>query len=309
MLSWLHHHLQCLSSTLTGLLRNPFSSIMSISVIAIALALPGGLYAALENVNEITVDFEHGAKLSLFLERNTDAQQGRKLAQKLTGHAAVQHVEIITPEEALAEFKARSGLREALDSLSRNPLPMVLQIYPVPDYAHDPERLNKLIDEFRGLSEVEIAQFDLEWIKRLNALIQLAHRAVWLLAAVLGLGVFLIIGNTIRLAIANRHDEIAITRLIGGTSAFIRRPFLYLGTLQGLFGALVALLVIQLLFSFLNEPVQQLSTLYGTRFSLVGLEWIPATLLVLSGALTGWLSSSVTVTVYLAHSERDRDTN
>lgn len=309
MNSWLHHHLKCLVSTLIGLLRNPFSSIMSISVIAIALALPGGLYAALENVNEITVDFEHGAKLSLFLDRSTNDKQGQQLAKKLADRAAIQHVEIITPEEALAEFKARSGLREALDSLSRNPLPMVLQVYPQPEMATDPERLNALVDELGALPEVEIAQFDLEWIKRLNALIELAHRAVWLLAAVLGLGVFLIIGNTIRLAIANRHDEIAITRLIGGTSAFIRRPFLYLGTLQGLFGAIVALLVIQFLFSFLNEPVQQLSSLYGTRFALYGLQTLPAATLVFAGSLIGWLSSSLTVSVYLARSEPERDTD
>lgn len=280
---------------------------MSISVIAIALALPGGLYAALENVNEITVDFEHGAKLSLFLHRKVKSEQGRQLADKLTKHAAVQHVEIITPDEALAEFKARSGLQEALDSLSRNPLPMVLQIYPQPDIAHEPEKLNALIKEFDALPEVEIAQFDLEWIKRLNALIKLAHRAVWLLAAVLGLGVFLIIGNTIRLAIANRHDEIGITRLIGGTGAFIRRPFLYLGTLQGLFGAIVALLVIQLLFSFLAESVQQLSTLYGTRFDLTGLKFIPSATLILGGALTGWLSASITVGVYLVKAEPEKD--
>jgi cell division transport system permease protein len=307
MMSWLHHHRQCLLDTLVDLLRNPFSSLMSVSVIAIALTLPGGLYAALANVNEITVDFEHGAQLSLFLEQKIEPEQALQLASKLQTRSTVQHVEVITPEQALAEFKARSGLREALDSLSRNPLPTVLQVYPTAEIAHAADQLNKLIQELGALPEVDLAQFDLEWVKRFNALIQLAHRVVWLMAVVLGLGIFLIIGNTIRLAIANRHEEIGIIRLIGGTDAFIRRPFLYSGTLQGLAGAILALLVIDLLLSFLSDPVQQLSTLYGTRFSLNGLLPAPAIALVLSGTLTGWLASRFTVGMYLRNADPGKE--
>ena len=307
MMSWLHHHRQCLLDTLVDMLRNPFSSLMSVSVIAIALTLPGGLYAALANVNEITVDFEHGAQLSLFLEQKIEPEQALQLASKLQTRSTVQHVEVITPEQALAEFKARSGLREALDSLSRNPLPTVLQVYPTAEIAHAADQLNKLIQELGALPEVDLAQFDLEWVKRFNALIQLAHRVVWLMAVVLGLGIFLIIGNTIRLAIANRHEEIGIIRLIGGTDAFIRRPFLYSGTLQGLAGAILALLVIDLLLSFLSDPVQQLSTLYGTRFSLNGLLPAPAIALVLSGTLTGWLASRFTVGMYLRNADPEKE--
>jgi len=281
---------------------------MSLSVIAIALALPGGMYAALDNVNEMTEDFEHGAKLSLFLDQDIDVEQGRRLAGQLAEKPAIEHVELITPEEAMAEFKARSGLRDALESLTHNPLPVVLQVYPAGDVARDPDRLELLIDDLSGREEVEIAQYDLEWVKRLNALIRLAHRAVWVLAAILGLGVFLIIGNTIRLAIANQHEEIGIVRLIGGTDAFIRRPFLYSGTLQALLGALLALLAIELIFTFLQEPVQRLSTLYGGRFELDGLGFTPALVLVLGGASTGWLSSRFTVGMYLLRAEPEKET-
>jgi cell division transport system permease protein len=203
----------------------------------------------------------------------------------------------------MEEFKSRSGLQNALNSLTSNPLPVVLLAYPKDEIARSAEKLARLIDELGKLKQVELSQFDLEWIKRLTALLELVTRAVWIIAFILGLGVFLVIGNTIRLAITNRQEEIRIIKLIGGTDAFVRRSFLYSGMLQGLLGGLLALLIIFLLFSFISAPTSSLSSMYGIAFSLDPLHFLPSLLLVSSGALIGWLSARVTVGVYLRQFE------
>ena len=303
MLVWLTRHLQTLIGALGDLSRNPFSSILSISVIAIALALPGGLFAALENINKFTAEFEHGAKISLFLAPQVSVKQAADLQQSIQQHDAIKLVELITPDQAMEEFKSRSGLQSALDSLTNNPLPVVLLAYPKDEIARSPEKLAGLIEELGKLKQVELSQFDIEWIKRLTALMELVTRAVWIIAFILGLGVFLVIGNTIRLAITNRQEEIRIIKLIGGTDAFIRRSFLYSGMLQGLLGGLLALLIIFLLFSFISAPTSSLSSMYGIAFSLDPLHFLPSLLLVSGGALIGWLSARVTVGVYLRQFE------
>ena len=303
MLVWLTRHLQTLVGALGDLSRSPFSSILSISVIAIALALPGGLFAALENINKFTSEFEHGAKISLFLAPQVSVKQATELQQSIQQHASIKLVELITPDQAMQEFKSRSGLQNALNSLTSNPLPVVLLAYPKDEIARSAEKLARLIDELGKLKQVELSQFDLEWIKRLTALLELVTRAVWIIAFILGLGVFLVIGNTIRLAITNRQEEIRIIKLIGGTDAFVRRSFLYSGMLQGLLGGLLALLIIFLLFSFISAPTSSLSSMYGIAFSLDPLHFLPSLLLVSSGALIGWLSARVTVGVYLRQFE------
>jgi len=303
MLVWFTRHLQTLVGALGDLSRNPFSTTLSVSVIAIALALPGGLFAALENINKFTAEFEHGAKISLFLSAEIDIRQATDLKQSLQQHPAIKHLELISPDQAMEEFKSRSGLQNALSSLTSNPLPVVLLVYPEDDIARSPDKLAELIEEFGKLKQVELSQFDLEWIKRLTALLELVTRAVWIIAIILGLGVFLVIGNTIRLAITNRQEEIRIIKLIGGTDAFIRRSFLYSGMLQGLLGGLLALLIIILLFSFISAPTSSLSSMYGIDFSLDPLQLLPSLLLVSSGAMIGWLSARVTVGVYLRQFE------
>ena len=303
MLAWFIRHLQTMVGALGDLSRNPFSSTLSISVIAIALALPGSLFAALENINKFTAEFEHGANISLFLAPEINIKQAKELKLTLEQHAAIKHIDLITPDQAMAEFKSRSGLADALDSLASNPLPFVLLAYPGDEIARSPTKLASLIDELGKLKQVELSQFDLEWIKRLTALLELLTRAVWVIAFILGLGVFLVIGNTIRLAITNRQEEIRIIKLIGGTDAFVRRPFLYSGMFQGLFGGLFALLVIFLLFSFVSTPTKALSSMYGIVFSLEPLHSLPSILLVSSGAAIGWLSARVTVGVFLRQFE------
>jgi len=299
MKAWLRHHADTLRRVFTDLLRNPFASIMSISVIAIALALPGGLYAALQNISTINVDFEHGAKVSLFLREDIDIEAAGMLRDSLQDHPRIRHIELISPEQAMAEFKRNSGLREALETLPRNPLPVVLVVHPQAQAARNRDELDELIAELGSLEPVEVSQFDLDWIRRLSAIVELAQRTVWVLAGILGLGVFLIVGNTIRLAIANRHEEIGIVKLIGGTDAFIRRPFLYYGLLQGLGGAFAALLIIELLFIYLAEPVTLLSRAYQGGIHLQGLGSGAAMLLVTGGGLLGWAAARLTVGVYL----------
>jgi cell division transport system permease protein len=303
MFIWINRHLQTFFGALGDLSRNPFSSILSITVIAIALALPGSLFATLDNIYRFTDEFEHGANISLFLEPGTSIDNAEQLKLSLTEHPMIKHLNLVTPEDAMLEFKQRSGLRDALDSLSNNPLPFVLVVYPEDEIARSPAKLTSLIDELGKLEIVELSQYDLEWIKRLTSLLELATRAVWVIAFILGLGVFLVIGNTIRLAIVNRQEEIRIIKLIGGTNAFVQRPFLYTGMLQGLFGGIIALVIIYLLFAYISAPAGALSMVYGMSFALEPLRIVPALVLVSSGAVIGWLSARITVGVYLRQFE------
>jgi cell division transport system permease protein len=303
MFIWINRHLQTFFGALGDLSRNPFSSILSITVIAIALALPGSLFAMLDNIYRFTDEFEHGANISLFLEPGTSIDNAEQLKLSLSEHPMIKHLNLVTPEDAMLEFKQRSGLRDALDSLSNNPLPFVLVVYPEDEIARSPAKLSSLIDELGKLEIVELSQYDLEWIKRLTSLLELATRAVWVIAFILGLGVFLVIGNTIRLAIVNRQEEIRIIKLIGGTNAFVQRPFLYTGMLQGLFGGIIALVIIYLLFAYISAPAGTLSMVYGMSFALEPLRIVPALVLVSSGAVIGWLSARITVGVYLRQFE------
>ena len=158
MFAWFLRHLQTLVGSLGELSRNPFSTILSVSVIAIALALPGGLFAALENINKFTDEFEHGAKISLFLSPEINIQKAKDLQTKLVKHQSIKHIELITPERAMKEFKSRSGLEDALNSLSKNPLPVVLLAYPEDETARSPAKLANLIEELGKLEQVEAGQ-------------------------------------------------------------------------------------------------------------------------------------------------------
>ncbi len=211
------------------------------------------------------------------------------------GIAAVQ---LITPDEALKEFRENSGFADALDALDSNPLPAVMVI--TPSISHSaPESAEALVEELRQMPEVDIAQLDLQWLRRFQALTEIAARGVLLLASLLALAVLLIIGNTIRLEIQNQKDEIEITKLIGGTNAFIRRPFLYTGFWYGLFGGLLAWLLVSINMWLLTGPVKKLAGLYHSNFTLTSIDVTSLLVLILSSALLGLFGSWIAVARHL----------
>ncbi len=284
-------HLQTLFYTLGQLARRPVSSLLTCAVIGIALALPAGLHLLLGNAQSVARGWDGTTQISLFLHQQVAESDGQALAAKLEREAAVAVASYISREAALAEFRELSGFGEALTALEENPLPAVVVVRPDARTVGGPESLESLRERLAALPEVEAAQLDMQWVKRLYALMDIGRRGIWFLGGVLGLAVLLVVGNTIRLAIQNRRDEIVITKLIGGTDAFIRRPFLYTGFWYGLIGGFIALALVAAGFWLLQAPVRQLAALYGGGFTLEGLDAV-ATLLLLGGGTALGLGGS-----------------
>jgi len=286
-------HLQAMLDSLGRMVRAPFSAALSVAVIGIALAMPTGLHVILKNLQGVSSGWEDAAQISLFLKKEVDPVAAQGFADELRGLPQAGDVTYISPERALEEFRQLSGYGDVLGNLGENPLPSIVLVRPAAAYGA-PGLVEALLSQLRSYPQVALAQLDMEWVKRLYALMEIGKRGVVVLAALLALAVLLILGNTIRLAIQNRRDEIEVHKLIGATDGFIRRPFLYSGLWHGLFGALVAWLLVSVSLMLLNGPVERLALLYGSRFSLGGLGWRASALLLLAGLVLGlsgaWLA-------------------
>lgn len=287
-------HFHVLTTTLAQLGRSLGGNLMTTMVIGIALALPATLHVFLSKVDSLGASWQESAQVSLFLKASLPAQALSGLTTELNSWPEIGSLEYISPEQALDEFKQSSGLGDALGFLDQNPLPGVIVVSPALAY-QTPVAVKALLQRLSQRPEVDLAQLDLEWLQRLYGLISLAERAVLLLGGLLALAVLFVIGNTIRLSILSRHDEIEVVKLIGGSDAFVRRPFLYNGMWFGLFGGLLAWLLVNTLLINLDVPVRQLAELYGSDFSL-GLVDIKTTLLLLLlgplfGLLGAWLAT------------------
>ncbi len=293
MINYLLRHAQVLFYTLGQLAHAPLATVLTLTVIGITLALPSGLYVMLDNLERLSTGWDRGAQISLFLKHDVSEAGALKLAQQIRALPTVTAVDFISRAAALDEFKRDSGFGAALNALDSNPLPAVLVVRPAA--SDNPVAVETLVATLARLPGVELAQLDIEWLRRLAAILQLAERAVLLLAALLSLAVLLIIGNTIRLAVVNRQTEIEIVQLVGGTAAFIRRPFLYTGLLQGLFGGLLAWVLVDISLLLLSGPARELAGLYGSHFALSGVEAGPGISLVAGGAVLGWAGARLAV--------------
>lgn len=292
------HHLWVLVSSLGQLWRTPLATLMTAAVIGIALALPAGLHVLLQNVQRLSTGWEGTAQMSLFLKQGVSEKRIQSLAKKLRGWEGVADVRYISRKQALAEFRELSGFGGALDSLDENPLPAVLVLRPTAEAAQ-PAQMELLLGRVQQLTSVDLAQLDMEWVRRLSSIIELGKRGVLLLSGLLALAILLVVGNTIRLTILNRSQEIIVTKLIGATNAFIRRPFLYTGLWYGIMGAVVAWLLVSSFLGLLNDPVSRLSFLYNSQFSLGGLDLETVGILLGSGIVLGLAGSWLAVGKHL----------
>jgi cell division transport system permease protein len=275
---------------------------MTIAVIAIALALPAGLFVLTRNLTVLSEGWGQTAAVSLFLKLDTSAEQASALTAELKTRSDLEDVRLIRPEEALAELGEQVGFSEAIAQLEDNPLPAVLALQPGPDIS-TPEALEGLRSELVALPFADFARLDTRWVRRFQAIVDLAGRGVMLLGGALALAVLLVVGNTIRLEIENRRSEIEIMELVGATSAFIRRPFLYVGCWYGLLGGAGAWLIVSLALLLAQGPVSRLAVLYHTQFQLSGLG-ASALLALLGGSLClGLLGSWVAVGRHLTAAE------
>ncbi|RTZ63604.1 MAG: cell division protein FtsX [Aquificaceae bacterium] len=267
--------------SLKQLWLTPLSTWITLAAIAIALSLPAGLHLLLQNLKTLTDDKREIPTISLFLKQDVTVQQARDRAELLSDLNEIDNVLLVTREDALEQFKQLTGFAETLETLNENPLPHVLVITPHMQLVGDPGiDLEKLARQLELYSDVDVVQMDIEWVQRLLAIFRIADRAVLVISALLALTVLLVIGNTIRLNIENRKEEIEVSQLIGATNAYIRRPFLYGGVWYGLFGGILSLVIVHTSLLFLVGPVNQLARLYGSNFTITGLD-VKATLFIL----------------------------
>ena len=298
---WLSRHMQVLINALGRMWLSPLASVMTILVLAIAIALPLVLYKIATSVEQVTEDWTGTPSISLFLKESpgNEAEIAVEFGQKLLENPMIEDVEYVSSDQGLKTFSEIEGFAEAVDALPENPLPAVLVIHPAT--GDDIEATEKLAAQLELSKEVDAVVFDQQWLHRISAIVDLIKRGVIILAALMSAGIVLVIGNTVRTAIGQREREIEIIDQVGGTRAFIRRPFLYTTAIQCSFAVIVAWLISNGTLWLLSKPVKRLAILYETDFS-IGWVNLGMILPILLGAVfLGWVATFATVTKYLGH--------
>jgi cell division transport system permease protein len=296
--SYVTRHGHAFVSSVGRLVRSPLATFLTLVVIALALALPTGLRLFVNNANAATGGFSNAVDLSVYFKTDVPLAKAQQLLSNARARSDVEEVSLISSDQALEEFRKYSGFGAALEALQENPLPNVLHVRPKGDGA-SPDGLEALRKYFSAWPEVDLVQIDTEWVKRFAAILNLLRRILLIASIVLGIGVLAVIGNTIRLEILNRRAEIEVTKLVGGSNAFVRRPFLYTGMLYGVLGALLAWAIIAGAEALLDEPVATLARLYGSQFSLTGLQPDELAILLGSGVVLGWLGAWISAARHL----------
>jgi cell division transport system permease protein len=283
-------HAHALFSSLGRLVASPFTSIMTIAVLAIAISLASGFYILVVNLQQLTSSLETSNQISLFLRDDVSDAHANKLADNIRRNTDVQSVKLITREQGLAEFKTYSGFGAAINALENNPLPIVIQVLPKNSLV-DKQRLENLLENFQRSAEVDFAQVDLQWVERLQSIMAVARLFAILLNLMLGIAVLFVIGNTIRLELHNRRDEVVIAKLVGATNSFIQRPFLYSGFWIGFISGVTAWFIVTVLMLILRQPVEKLSGLYEGGFHLLFLSFTDTLALIFISSALGVLGS------------------
>lgn len=287
---WLRHHLAVAIQALQRLALTPVASAMTLAVLAIALALPGFLFTVVNNVQHFSNGWDTNPRIMLYLKTDVDDARAEQLSLELMLHDGLSGVELIDREQGFREFSSYSEFAGMLSLLESNPLPAVILVLPA---EHQVGILRQLQTELSSLPEVEDAVLDVEWIQRLNAYVLMAERFSWVLSGLLALAVLLVVGNTIRMTLESRRDEILVAKLVGATDAWVRRPFLYSGFWYGLIGSLCAYVLIQVSLYLITGPANQLAQLYSSSFELQGLDVISGLILIATGTGLGLLGGFV----------------
>jgi cell division transport system permease protein len=300
--SYFTRHLQALFGALGRLARAPLATLLTLIVIGVALALPAGLALLVHNLRIATGDMDNALDFTVHFKVGTPIERVRLIAKSAGERPGIASVTLKTADQALEEFKTASGFGDALAALTDNPLPHHLVVRPAAT-ASGPAEIEGMRRYFSAFPEVELVQLDLDWVRRLHSLLDLLRRAFWVVVTVLGVGVLAVIGNTIRLEIQHRRAEIEVTKLVGGSNAFVRRPFLYTGIFYGLGGALLASLIVVGGMVYLDQAVGELSVQYGSRFAMQGLGGQGLGVLAGVGALLGWLGAFISTGRHLRQIE------
>lgn len=304
--AWLNQQAAAIRFSLERLWFNPVSTWITLAAIAIALSLPTSLHLLLKNMQTLTDDKREVPTITLFLKPQVSEQQARDRAELLSELPEIENVRVVTRDEAMADFRKITGFAQTLDTLDDNPLPHVLILTPrlgLLDTLETDANMDGLSKKLKAFPEVDDVQIDVEWVQRLRGILRIAERIVMVVSVLLGLTVLLVVGNTIRLDIENRKEEIRVTRLLGATNAYVHRPFVYNGIWLGLFGGVLSLVIVHVALLFLVEPVGKLATLYGSNFTLSGVNVFMTLQILLASSLLGIIGSWLAVGRYLWQSD------
>ena len=300
MMSALTTHIGVMRTALHRMFTSPLAGFLNILVIGIALSLPAGMYVLLQNAQGVVAQLSAAPQISLFLAMNATTEDIAQIRMQLAKHPGVKNIAFISRTEALTTLGQGTGLDDVIAGLESNPLPDAFVITPDSNNARTLEALRNELQQIPG---IDLTQLDSAWAYKLEAILDFARIAVLVLASLLSLGLIAITFNTIRLQILTQRDEIQVSKLIGATDAFIRRPFLYFGAIQGLLGGLSAWLIIVASLLLLKQPIAALSQLYASNFSLQPLSFSDSLSLILFSVYLGWTGAWLSVARHLSQIE------
>ena len=291
---WLARHAGTCVAAFGRIVRHPFSTFMIVLVIGVTVALPAAFNLVVNNARAISGNWDNARDCDVFLNQVINESAAEGLARLIGQRADVESVQFISASDALEDFRAQSGFGAALDQLPENPLPHTLVVRP--SASNTSASMALLQEELANLPETEHVQVDTEWVQRFHAILDIVRQAIAIGAALLGIAIIVIIGNTIRLDIENRRAEIEVTKLIGASNAFVRRPFLWTGFWYGLFGGLMALALVYYGLFLLEAPVARLAGLYQANIAIASMALGEALAIigvaVLLGLFSAWFTAA-----------------
>ncbi|WP_369308726.1 permease-like cell division protein FtsX [Providencia rettgeri] len=287
-------------NALADMLRQPLATFLTIMVIAISLTLPSLCYVVWKNVSQAAAQWYPTPQLTVYLDKSLDEQGGQNVVTQLQSLEGVDHVNYLSRDQAMSEFRSWSGFSTALDMLEENPLPAVAIITPKIDF-EGTDVLTTLRDRVSQVDGIEEVRMDDSWFARLAALTSLVGKVASVIGILMIVSLFLVIGNSVRLNIFARRDTINVMKLIGATDGFIMRPFLNGGIVLGGVGAIISLIMTFLLVWQLSSGVAQVANVFGTQFHIEGLLWEESLLILLLSTMVGWIAAWLATLQHLRH--------
>lgn len=283
-------HMQQALASVGELWRMPASSLLTMAVLGVSLALPTTLHLLMKNGQQLRGSWDSAAEITLFMEEGLTENQTKQVLRRIGLYDQVNDVTYIAAEDALDEFKSLSGFGDALSYLEKNPLPSVILVTPTVQYS-SPEGARELLERLQQQPEISFGKLDVTWLEKLTAIINLLDDAALSLGILLLIAVALVIANTIRLSILNRREEIEVLKLVGATNNFIRRPFLYTGIWYGLIGGLIAWVCVSLILWWVEGALMDLANQLGSELTLSGLNFNEFLILIALSCGLGWLGA------------------
>jgi cell division transport system permease protein len=268
------------------------STLMMFLVIGVTLILPSISFLVVQNLKSISETIQHESQITIFLKKDISADAKNKIEKELKSRIEINNYHYVKKEEAWPKLQKSMGFNESNNGLSDNPLPDAFFVSPNSVNPNQIVILKSSLDRLEGVDQVVV---DTGWVKKLNSLLHLANKAIFLASILLASMLTMVIGNTIRLQMTSHHEEIELSKLIGATNQFIRRPFLYSGFIYGLGGGLTAALSLKLIVIFLNQTVVEVEALYGTQFIIIDLTLLQYLSIVGSSILIAVVASFISI--------------